>query len=288
MTVPVAMDTLALLKKLHRASDDHKGTSGKVLVLGGASGMVGAALLSGRAALYAGAGMVVLGLLDESAPVVHIGQPELMLHTASLTLLDDINPDVIVVGPGMGQNKLAQDLLLRVLEMPIPVVIDADALNIIAAHPVYVAHVARRKSVTVITPHPGEAAKLLNITTELVQNDRVLSIDRLVKLFNAIVVLKGAGTLVATTSHVPHRCAAGNPGMASGGMGDVLTGIIAALIAQGVHHDLDAWDATCLGVELHAIAADCLVQKGVGPIGLTATELSKEVRYIINNQHIVN
>ena len=135
---------------------------------------------------------------------------------------------------------------------------------------------------TVLTPHPGEAAKLLKSTTDKVQADRMNAIQQLVELTQSIVVLKGQHTLIASPEHPPTQCLAGNPGMGTGGMGDVLTGSIAAIAGQGVRHQINLWQATGIAVELHASAADSLVNKGVGPIGLTPSETILEMRSLLN------
>jgi NAD(P)H-hydrate repair Nnr-like enzyme with NAD(P)H-hydrate dehydratase domain len=135
---------------------------------------------------------------------------------------------------------------------------------------------------SVLTPHPGEAAHLLNTSAALVQGDRPAALDHLVKLTDSIVVLKGQHTLLASPTNAAVQCEQGNPGMAVGGMGDVLTGSIAAIAAQGIRHHISLWEASCIGVQLHASAADSLVAKQVGPIGLTPTEVIFEMRSLLN------
>jgi NAD(P)H-hydrate repair Nnr-like enzyme with NAD(P)H-hydrate dehydratase domain len=135
---------------------------------------------------------------------------------------------------------------------------------------------------TVLTPHPGEAARLLNVSSEQVQADRLSSLEELIHITQAIVVLKGQNTLLGAPHQGAQKCHRGNPGMGVGGMGDVLTGLIAALVAQGIRHDLSVFEATGLAVELHSMAADVLVNQGVGPIGLTPMEIILKVRDLIN------
>ena len=161
--------------------------------------------------------------------------------------------------------------------------IDADALNLIAANSQLLKELKARPSLsTVLTPHPGEAANLLKQTTEQIQADRELAIQKLVELTGSIVVLKGHHTLVYASQQSMQVCLRGNPGMGVGGMGDVLTGITAAILAQGIRHNLNAYEATCLAVELHSCAADNLLNQGVGPIGMTPSEVLLEVRNLIN------
>ncbi len=278
------INAINLLSKFSRKKEEHKGSAGKVLIIGGAVGMSGAVILSGRAALYSGAGVVLVGMLSGECLPGLLEQPELMLRPIETLVLEEIHPDVIVVGPGMGQSEVAVEWLKRVLAMPVPLVIDADALNMIAHDSIILDRLITRTAPSVLTPHPGEAGRLLNLSIDQIQADRLSAIYSLVALSKSIVVLKGAGTLVASLEESPQLCQEGNAGMASGGMGDTLTGIIAALIAQGVRHDVSVWDAVRLGVQLHSLAADNLVKKGVGPIGLTASEVMSEVRFLINHE----
>ena len=277
------LNTFHLKDRLRRASHEHKGDAGKVLLVGGALGMVGAILLAARAALYSGAGWVLVGLVDENALPVLEDQPELMISNAELGLVDRLCPDIIGVGPGLGQSSLSKDLLVEVLCAKQAVVLDADALNLITSDRALLSLLRNRPQFSsVLTPHPGEAARLLGRSTEYVQAHRKESLSELLDLTRAIVVLKGEGTLVGITPDQGFICQRGNPGMGVGGMGDVLTGLLAALIAQGIRHHLSIDEAVCLGVELHSGAADILSDKGVGPIGLTPSELILEIRNLIN------
>jgi hydroxyethylthiazole kinase-like uncharacterized protein yjeF len=286
---PQELNSLHLLSRLIRQPHEHKGHAGKVLLIGGASGMAGAVLLSGRAALYAGAGWVMIGFLDEHAIAVLSEQPELMLSHASKEMIEQAQADVIAIGPGLGQSAKAHDLLKQALQAPALLIIDADGLNLIATDSELLKQLKHRPSMsTVITPHPGEAAKLLNISADQIQLDRPLAIDRLVALTGAIVVLKGQHTLIKSpqlTSQLnepTQMCLKGHPGMGVAGMGDVLTGVIAAIMSQGIKHQINPFEASCLGVELHAAAADSLLNQGAGPIGLTPSEVIKEIRNLIN------
>jgi hydroxyethylthiazole kinase-like uncharacterized protein yjeF len=286
---PQELNSLHLLSRLIRQPHEHKGHAGKVLLIGGASGMAGAVLLSGRAALYAGAGWVMIGFLDEHAIAVLSEQPELMLSHASKEMIEQAQADVLAIGPGLGQSAKAHDLLKQALQAPALLIIDADGLNLIATDSELLKQLKHRPSMsTVITPHPGEAARLLNTTAQQIQLDRPLAIDQLITLTGAIVVLKGQHTLIKSpqlTSQLnepTQMCLKGHPGMGVAGMGDVLTGVIAAIMSQGIKHQINPFEASCLGVELHAAAADSLLNQGAGPIGLTPSEVIKEIRNLIN------
>jgi hydroxyethylthiazole kinase-like uncharacterized protein yjeF len=245
--------------------------------------MAGAILLSARAALYSGAGWILLGAIDESTLSILQEQPELMISKAAPGLVEKLCPDVIAIGPGLGQSSLSKDLLREVLCAKQTAVIDADALNLIASHKELMTLLqARSQFSTVLTPHPGEAGRLLGESAEYVQAHRQESLSRLLNLTGSIIVLKGEGTLIGVSPDQGFICQRGNPGMGVGGMGDVLTGLLAALIAQGLRHHLSVEEAVCLGVELHSGAADILRDKGVGPIGLTPSELVLEIRNLIN------
>jgi hydroxyethylthiazole kinase-like uncharacterized protein yjeF len=259
-----------------RRRNSHKGTFGNVGIVGGASGMVGAAFLAGRAALKTGAGRVFVGLSADS-PSVDPVQPELMLRSAQEVLkMDGLN--CLAIGPGLGESQAAKHALAAALSHQAPVVLDADALNLLAAHPELQKKIASRTSASILTPHPAEAARLLAATTEEIQHDRIAAACALSAGFNAGVVLKGNGSLCALKNGDWFVNTSGNPGMASAGMGDVLTGIIASLIAQGGDPDL----ALLAGVHLHGLAADRLVAAGIGPIGLTASEVTDAARGLLN------
>jgi hydroxyethylthiazole kinase-like uncharacterized protein yjeF len=263
-----------------RARNTHKGSFGSTGIIGGASGMVGAVLLAGRAAYRLGAGRVYLGFIDDGAPSVDMQQPELMLrHADEVLKLDHLT--CLAMGPGLGQSPDAAHYLRRALEIPLPLVLDADALNLIAAIPALAQRMAARSSPTLLTPHPAEAARLLAVSTADVQRDRIAAARLLVQKFNALVVLKGAGSVCASPEAPWRINTSGNPGMASAGMGDVLTGLIAALLAQGV----EARRALDVGVHLHSAAADTCVTAGTGPIGLTASEVTDAARKIINKNN---
>ena len=304
-----------------RPRDSHKGQFGTVAIIGGGNGMVGAAILAGRAALKLGAGCVHLGLLADNAPAVDMQQAELMLHQAE-TLLHTLplpaplpalhpNPDkttsqstkpasgqvagdlppagegananstghslVMAIGCGMGHDLRAQKILHDALKLETALVLDADALNMLAMRPDLRGLLLARKAPCVATPHPGEAARLLGISTAEVQSNRPQAVQELAKRLNCRVVLKGADSLCVTRDGKIWRNETGNPGMSGPGMGDVLSGMIAAFIAQGVGTD----DAMLLAVHLHGAAGDALAQQQAS-LGMTASEVTEWSRWLLN------
>lgn len=239
--------------------------------------MLGAAFLAARAALFSGAGRIYLAMLASDAPTVDILQPEIMMRTpAALEQLTQLN--CVVIGPGLGHSVAAIVLLEYWLAQNIPLLIDADALNLIATNPHLVSLTQNRNAETVITPHSGEAARLLASNADAIQKNRTENALNLAKLLHATCVLKGASTVCAHHDGAWFINTTGNPGLASGGTGDVLSGIIGSLMAQG----LSGFEAAKLGVFVHGAAADSLVALGIGPVGLTASEVAKEARNIIN------
>jgi len=264
-----------LLKTLlgRRARDAHKGDFGHVLVIGGDHGFSGAARMAGEAALRTGAGLVSIATRPEHAALLNVVRPELMCHgvadaKALVPLLQ--RATVIAVGPGLGQTSWGQALLNAALETKLPLIADADALNQLAVDPT-------QRDNWILTPHPGEAARLLGVTSADIQSNRFQSAQALQEKYGGVVVLKGAGTLVTAGAAEPIMvCSAGNPGMATGCMGDLLTGIIAGMVAQG----LSLSDAAAAGVCLHAAAADRAAQ--AGERGLLANDLQIELRLLLN------
>ncbi len=263
----------------------HKGDAGHVLLIGGDHGMGGALRLAGEAALRSGAGLVSLATRKSHAAFISSGRPELMCHGLEQAqdlerLLD--RASVIVIGPGLGQDNWGKDMLGYVVACGKPLVLDADALNLMACG--LLPEVMLRAANRVLTPHPGEAARLLGQTVQQIQTDRFSAVRALLEKYGGVCVLKGAGTLVAGKTGIG-VCNAGNPGMASGGMGDVLSGIIGALMAQGMAQGRDCPDLCCeaaqLGVCLHAHAADLAV-KTVGERGLIASDLMPVIRRLVN------
>jgi hydroxyethylthiazole kinase-like uncharacterized protein yjeF len=267
-------EVVALLPR--RARNSHKGTNGDVGILGGAPSMVGAALLAGRSALRAGAGRVFIAPIGDDAPAVDPAQPELMLR-APEALFQLPRLDCLAVGPGLGMSPDAYQWLQAALETPWPLVLDADALNLMARLPRLRDQLARRGN-AVLTPHPAEAARLLARSTAEVQADRIAAARALVSLYGCGVVLKGVGSVCAFPRAPVFVNTTGNPGMASAGMGDVLTGLIAGLAAQGMGID----SALRLAVHLHGAAADRCVAEGCGPVGLTASETADAARRLLN------
>lgn len=259
-----------------RPRDSHKGLFGTVTVIGGAAGMVGAALLAGRAALKMGAGCVHLGLLADNAPAVDVNVPELMVQGAGDALKSG-KPDVLLIGCGLGQSLAAQKLLHDALVLDVPSVLDADALNLIALRPDLRALLHTRKAPAVFTPHPGEAARLLGCATEDIQQDRARSALSLAQKLVGSVVLKGADSLIATRDGSLYRNPTGNPGMSAPGMGDVLAGMIAAFIAQRLTPN----EALLLAVYLHGAAGDALAQQAA-TLGMSATEVTEWARWLLN------
>jgi ADP-dependent NAD(P)H-hydrate dehydratase / NAD(P)H-hydrate epimerase len=259
-----------------RPRDSHKSQFGTVAVIGGASGMVGAALLAGRAALKLGAGCVHVGLLADNAPGVDMLQPELMLHSAQAVLRIP-KLDVLTIGCGMGHDLAAHKILHDALKLDAALVLDADALNILALRPDLRSLLITRKAASVITPHPGEAARLLGHSTEEVQAARPEAAQELAKRLGCAVVLKGAGSICVTREGKTYINKTGNPGMSSPGMGDVLSGMIAAFIAQGLNAD----QALLLAVHLHGAAGDALAQQ-LATIGMSATEVTEWARWLLN------
>ncbi len=259
-----------------RPRNSHKGMYGNVGILGGAPGMVGAALLAGRAALRLGAGRVYVGLFADS-PAVDLDQPELMLRPAQ-DLLKLGGLDCIVCGPGLGQSQAAAHALAALLGHSAPLIVDADALNLIATDAKARQALAARSGTTLLTPHPAEAARLLGKSIPDIQSDRVAAARELAAKFNCGAVLKGNGSICALENGHWYINTTGNPGMATAGMGDVLAGIIAALAAQGAEPGM----ALLAGVHLHGLAADQLVKQGIGPLGITASEVIDTARETLN------
>jgi NAD(P)H-hydrate epimerase len=243
----------------------HKGLFGHVLAIGGDLGMGGAIRLAGEAALRVGAGRVSIATQAEHVTALNAARPELMAHgVAGIQELQALQQraSIIAVGPGLGQRAWGHALCRTAIAAGKPLVLDADALNLLAREPFALPAQA------VLTPHPGEAARLLDCDTTQIERDRFRAVRELARRYAAVVVLKGAGTLVANPHGEVAICPWGNPGMASGGMGDVLTGVIAGLLAQG----LDAWHAARLGVCLHAQAGDAAAAEN-GEAGLIASDL---------------
>ncbi len=258
-----------------RARTTHKGDCGHALILGGAPGFGGAALLAAEACARLGAGKVSLATAPEHVTASLVRRPEVMAHgVRGAADLGDLpsRTDVLVVGPGLGQGSWGQGVLQAALEAERPLVVDADGLNLLAAR-----FAGLGRDSWILTPHPGEAARLLGITAAEVEADRPAAALALREAWGGVVVLKGAGTLVAGPAGLA-VCPFGNPGMASGGMGDALSGVLGALLAQGV--PLEA--AARLGVLVHARAAD-MAARDAGERGLLAGDLASYARILVNS-----
>ena len=259
-----------------RARNSHKGSFGTAGIVGGAPGMVGGALLAARAALRLGSGRVRLGLLDARAPTFDAGQPELMLNTPQFVLGNELS--ALACGPGLGRSEEARQLLKTACARNIALLLDADALNLLAVEGELQLALATREAPTLLTPHPAEAARLLDCSVAAVEAERLAAAVEMASHYRAWVVLKGCGTVIATPDGGLYLNATGNPGLATAGSGDVLSGIVTALLAQG-------WPplvALLAGVHLHGAAADALVAQGCGPLGLTAGELIDSARACLN------
>ncbi len=255
-----------------RRPTSNKGDHGKLLIVGGDHGTAGAIRMTGEAALRAGAGLVrILTRSDNIVPVL-AARPELMVQALTPESLEDNLEwaDVVVIGPGLGQQKWGRQALQKIENFRKPMLWDADALNLLAINP-------DKRHNRLLTPHPGEAARLLNTDVAEIESDRLLSAQRLVKQYGGTVVLKGAGTVVASHEGTLGIVDAGNAGMASGGMGDVLSGIIGALLAQ----KLPLFEAAAAGCIAHGVAADKLAAR-YGTRGMLATDLFSTLVRVVN------
>jgi NAD(P)H-hydrate epimerase len=255
-----------------RARCAHKGKFGHVLLIGGNLGYSGAIRLAGEAALRCGAGLVSIASRAAHIALLNIGRPELMCHAVAEP--DDLHylldkASVVVIGPGLGQDDWAESLFATVLESSKPLVVDADGLNLLARQP-------QKRQNWILTPHPGEAARLLACRSDDIAADRYAAVAALQQDYGGVCLLKGAGSLIADGDEI-YVATTGNPGMASGGMGDVLSGIVGSLVAQG-------WslaDALKLGVYVQGEAADRSASAH-GERGLLASDLFTELRYCLN------
>lgn len=254
-----------------RAADAHKGDFGHVMVIGGDTGYGGAALMAAEAAARSGAGKVSVATRPEHVAAILARRPEVMAcGVVSGQELEPLlaRPTLLVVGPGLGRSPWSEQMLQQAIKSGLPLVLDADALNILAEGRVVPPARQQQHSPWLLTPHPAEAARLLGITTAEVQADRFAAVRAMSARYNATVILKGAGSLVASGDGIIGIVTDGNPGMATGGMGDVLSGILGALLAQG----LSVADAARLGAVVHACAAD-MAANDLGQRSLLATDL---------------
>ncbi len=285
MNIKIQQEFRGLLKK--RPRDSHKGDFGHVFILAGSRGLTGAAALCSNAALCSGAGLVTLGIpaslnsimSRKLTEVMTISLAETKEGTLSLKAEEDIlrkikTSDVVVLGPGLSQHPKTQKLINRlILKIEKPMVMDADALNAISEN---TDALKKIKSRCAVTPHTGEMSRLINKSREYVKNNRLIVAKKFSHDYNAVVVLKGAGTVVARPDGKYYINSTGNPGMATAGSGDVLTGIIAGFLAQG----LKFFDAAKLSVYIHGLAGD-LAAKNKGEIGLIAGDILEKIPYAI-------
>ena len=256
-----------------RAKDAHKGDFGTVLIIGGQAGMAGAPLMAAQAAQRVGAGKVIIATDPAHAATLIINCPSIMAHAVhdarALQPLLKLATQV-VIGPGLGQLAWSHALLSAVLQLHLPMVLDADALNLLAKQPITRDH-------WILTPHVGEAARLLNCSVADINLDRHAAVIALQKKYGGIIVLKGAHTLIKGKNPEVFMCDAGNPGMATAGMGDILSGVIVGLAAQG----LSLLDSAQLGVSVHAHAGDLAATQGMR--GMIATDLLPFIRQLVNS-----
>ncbi|XXQ67786.1 NAD(P)H-hydrate dehydratase [Neisseriaceae bacterium B1] len=260
-----------------RAEDSHKGTFGTVGIVGGTEGMVGAPLMAGTAALYAGCGKVVVGFNYTNLPLaVYADQPELILQTAAQIIKWE-GITSWLLGCGLGRNEAAARALHAVWNSAHPqLVLDADALHLLVEHPKLFPQTKRAD--LVLTPHPGEAAHLLDTSINQVQSNRAWAAREIASRYRCWVVLKGYETVISSARGFLHVNETGNTGLATAGSGDVLAGVITSLLAQGI----DAEEAVPAAVWLHGAAAELLTKAQQGPIGLTASELPAMIRWLRN------
>jgi len=281
-----------LAQPLRKRSDTHKGDFGTAVIIGGSPGMAGAALLAGRAALLCGAGRVVLGFPAGAPIAVDPNYPELMLRQGS-EALNQTGATALAIGPGLGTGAIARDALKVALERSTrsgePIVIDADALTLIASDRELSNALSQRGQLhpncpAILTPHPLEAARLLTSATAAdIQQDRIGAACTIARDRNCIVVLKGAGTLIAASDGSWWIAPVGNPALATGGTGDVLTGSIAGLLAQAIRAKRPPIEAALLGVWCHGRGAESWVKAGHQPFGMTTTELLPLMRAVLHD-----
>ncbi len=265
-----------------RPISNHKGNHGTVCILGGSPGMLGSCILAARAALKLGVGKVLIGLAQEKISLdCDLNQPELMIHNAMYWLMSDIKVNSWVVGCGLAKTDLSMillDYLIQYREQKNPIVLDAGGLNLLAKGYIKFGMIKKIHNL-ILTPHLGEASYLLNCNIQDIQFDTRNAILEISKHYNnAWVVLKGPTTLICRPDGLVLYNTTGNVSLATSGTGDVLSGMIGSLIAQGIELE----KAIAGAVWLHGSAADLLVNRGIGPIGLTASDLINTAREIRN------
>ncbi|KGM05887.1 NAD(P)HX epimerase/NAD(P)HX dehydratase [Methylophaga thiooxydans] len=272
-TYRLDLDHQATLKLAPRQRTSHKGHFGHLLVIGGNLGMSGAPRIAAEAATRVGAGLVSIATHPSHSALINLTRPELMSH--GVEIIDELTPllttaNVVTIGPGLGQTQWSQALSNKAIESKHPMVVDADALNLLSRQPQQNPH-------WILTPHPGEAARLLGCSTKTVQENRLDAVRQLHARYGGIIVLKGAGTLIYNGEDPIRLSPCGNPGMASGGMGDALAGIIGGLLAQ----NFSLMGAACIGVTIHGMAADKAAEQD-GERGMLAMDLMPHLRHLVN------
>lgn len=258
-----------------RLHASHKGSYGDLHVIGGADGMSGAVILAARMALMAGAGRVYAGFAG-TAPAYDSLHPELMCRQAEKLSLDR---GAIVIGPGLGMSRDANDLLGNALSSSLPLVIDADGLNLIAAEAPLQTRLAQRSAPTLLTPHPLESARLLQTNVDVIQADRLGAANAIAQRYHCTVILKGSGSIIARPDELAVINNTGNAALATAGSGDVLAGLCGGLLAQS----WPVWECALAATWLHGYAADEMVSAGTGPMGATASELLPWIRIALND-----
>lgn len=253
-----------------RTEELHKGQCGKILIIAGSKGMAGAAVLSARGGLRSGAGLVRVSLPEELFPILQVGVPEATCVSRMLPPDKLEEYQAIVIGPGLGDELSNVDMIKKVFRSQSPtVVLDADGINLLARDKGLSDEVKNLQGRLIITPHPGEAARLLSCSSKDINENRMKSAIKISEQTGAITVLKGSGTLVATINGKAYINTTGNPGMATGGSGDVLSGIIASLAGQGC----GSLEAALCGVYIHGLAGD-LAKEAIGEYGMTASDIA--------------
>jgi len=254
-----------------RTGNSHKGMFGHLMLVGGSTGMEGAARLAGEAAMRCGSGLITIATGSDQREIISGQIPEIMALTRPAHLLQLVEQaDVLAIGPGLGKGEWAEAILSRLLQSNKPMLVDADALNYLAHHP-------SQNTNWILTPHPGEAARLLGISIQDVQSDRFAAVHAIQKKYAGVVVLKGQGTLVCD-GKLTNVCATGHSGMASAGMGDVLSGILASLLGQ--FPSMSLFDIACSGVLVHGRAG--MRAGAAGQRGMLASDLILHLREVVN------
>lgn len=267
------LDNEVMATLVPRQRNAHKGHFGHVLIIGGDHGMSGAPRIAAEASARVGAGLISVATRCAHSALFNLTRPELMCH--GIDNIAELSPltnaaSVIAIGPGLGQSQWSQALLQKAIETELPLIVDADALNLLSQQP-------QKNDHWILTPHPGEAGRLLGCSSKQIQANRLQAVKQLYDRYGGVIVLKGAGTLIYNGEGSIRLASVGNPGMASGGMGDALVGIIAGLVAQ----QFSLMNAACVGVILHGMAADKAAEQD-GERGMLAMDLMPHLRHLAN------